>query len=142
MASRIEYAVSVTPVYTHATGEGQAGVDSIAADINKRLSGNGTVTGATFGATSLSNVNAAAGGTELVAATSGAKMVFLRHRSVDGSGAATEATVDIAVGATDIARLNPGEAMCLPQFGVANTASALNGYASSGTVSVEVAIID
>ena len=43
MASRVDFAVSATPVHTHTTGEGQANTDSIAADVGKSLGGSGSI---------------------------------------------------------------------------------------------------
>ena len=41
MASRVDFAVSATPVYSHSAGEGAA-VDVIARDVGKSLGGSGS----------------------------------------------------------------------------------------------------
>ena len=130
MASRIDFAVSATPVHTHTAGEGQASVDSIATDINKTLGGSGSVAH-TWGST----VGYAAGSATLVAAhdsyavgqtalTLGtftdAQLVFIKHSGFLANGT-TVSAVDVKItmaetvaDATTVAVLSPGEAIVLP----------------------------
>jgi energy-converting hydrogenase Eha subunit B len=141
MASRVDFAVSVTAIFTHVTGEGQANTDSISSDIGKRLGASGSVSGPAYAGTVLSNINVTTA-TTLVAASSGTKMVYIRNRALTDAGVVSTATLTVLVDLEGIAVLNPGEAMILPGFGSANSAGIVKGTSSSGTLSVEVADID
>ena len=130
MASRVDFAVSATPVHTHTTGEGQANTDSIAADVGKSLGGSGSVAhtwGSTVGYSSGSPTLVAAGTSYAVSATAvtlgvftSAQLVFIKHSGFLADGT-TASTVDVKItmaetiaDATTVAVLGPGEAIVLP----------------------------
>ena len=139
MASRVEYAVSATPVMTVAAGENVA-VDTLAADVSKTLGGSGSSTvtwGSTVGYGSGNPVyvttatNYANGQTASSLGTfTNAKFIFVKHSgylysSSSALGAVTTAKLKICMAATiaaatTVAILNAGEAIILP-YNVATT---------------------
>ena len=141
MASRVQYAVSATPIVTVAAGENQA-VDTISADVGKTLGGSGSSTvtwGSTVGYGSGSPVyvttatNYAVGQTATSLGTfTSAKFIFVKHSgylfsSSSALGAATTAKLKVCMvatiaAATTVAILNAGEAIILP-YNEANTAT-------------------
>tara|TARA_R110000744_G_C18955329_1_gene516193 strand:- start:43 stop:522 length:480 start_codon:yes stop_codon:yes gene_type:complete len=141
MASRIDFAVSATPVVSVAAGENVA-VDTISADVGKVLGGSGSSTvtwGTTIGYGSGAPVyvttatNYAVGQTATSLGTfTNAKFIFVKHTgylysSSSALGVATTAKLKICMiatiaAATTVAILNPGEAIILP-YNVANTAT-------------------
>lgn len=139
MASRIEYAVNVTPIYT-ATNAEMNDTDVIAKDINKSLGGNGsiavtwgTTNGYSAGAPSYKDGN---GGT--IAVLSG-KFLFIKHTGytlVTGAlGVVTASTLTISIGSeTGVLKLSAGEAICLPLNTYSGTITLAS---SSGTIAVE-----
>jgi hypothetical protein len=155
MASRIEYAVSATPIVSVAAGENQA-VDTISADVGKTLGGSGSATvtwGSTVGYGSGSPVyvttatNYAVGQTATSLGTfTNAKFIFVKHSgylysSSSAVGAATTAKLKVCMvatiaAATTVAILNAGEAIILP-YNVANTAT-LFGAGDGVAIATEV----
>jgi|TARA_R110002167_G_scaffold87677_2_gene236722 hypothetical protein len=141
MASRVEYAVSATPIVTVAPGENTE-VDTIAVDVGKSIGGSGSSTvtwGTTVGYGSGSPVyvttatNYAVGQTATSLGTfTDAKFIFVKHSgylfsSSSALGAATTAKLKVCMiatiaAATTVAILNAGEAIILP-YNVANTAT-------------------
>ena len=139
MASRVEYAVSATPIVTVAPGENTE-VDTIAVDVGKSIGGSGSSTvtwGTTVGYGSGSPVyvttatNYAVGQTATSLGTfTDAKFIFVKHSgylfsSSSALGAATTAKLKVCMiatiaAATTVAILNAGEAIILP-YNVANT---------------------
>ena len=130
MASRVDFSVSATPVFTHATGEGQADVDSIAADVGKSLGGSGSVAqtwDATVGYSAGSPTLVAAGSNYAVGQTAvtlgtftSANFIFIKHSGFLANGT-TASAVDVKItmaatiaDATTVAVLGPGEAIVLP----------------------------
>jgi len=139
MASRIEFAVSATPIYSVPAGEGIA-TDVIARDVGKSLGGSGSVA-ANWG-TTVGYGNATAGVADRVAsgtsyAVSGTAVtlgtlpastgfVFIKHSGFlwdasasDKLGLATLADVKITMAATiadatTVCVLGPGDAIVLP----------------------------
>jgi hypothetical protein len=139
MASRVDYAVSATPVASVSAGENVA-VDTIAADVSKTLGGSGSSTvtwGSTVGyasgnaayVTTATNYGVGQTATTLGTFTN-AKFVFVKHSgylysSSSALGAATTAKLKVCMvatiaAATTVAILNAGEAIILP-YNVANT---------------------
>ena len=115
MASRIEYAVSVSPIFTHATGEGQADRDSIAGDFNKVFGGSGKVSSPQYGAAGATGTTAFTGtGSALLTTPTSCKGLFLRHTGVDEDDAATTDTATIIFDTKIIAILEAGCAFFLP----------------------------
>lgn len=156
MASRVNYAVSATPICTVAAGENMA-VDTLAADVAKGLGAGGSVAvtwGSTVGYGSgapvyvQSGANAAIGQTPItLGIPASAKFIYIRHTgyifsstSVLGAVSAALLTICVAnpiAAATTIAILNPGEAIILPL----NTATSAVLYAAAtqaNGVAVEV----
>ena len=139
MASRVEFGVSATPVYSHAAGEGVAS-DVIAADVNKSLGGAGSVTctwGITGGYGSGAPVYASA--VDTVTCTS-AKFVFVKHTGYAYSsssvlGAAVTTQLTVKAGLVTIAVLQAGEAIVLPLYTA--TTVVLTFTASASTIAVE-----
>ena len=141
MASRIEYAVSATPIVTVAAAENTA-VDTISADVGSSLGGSGSSTvtwGTTVGYGSgaaayvTTGTNYAVGQTATSLGTfTNAKFIFVKHSgylfsSSSVLGAVTTAKLKVCMvatiaAATTIAILNSGEAIILP-YSVANTAT-------------------
>jgi hypothetical protein len=157
MASRVDFAVSATPVVTIAAGSEYPAVDTLATDVNKTLgsSGSATVTwGSTVGyaagapAYVQSGANSGDGQTALtLGIPASCKFIYIRHTgcifsstSVLGAVSAAQLRITMAATtavATTVAWLNPGEAIVLPL----NTASSVTLYASAtqtGGVAVEV----
>jgi len=140
MASRVEFAVSATPVVSVAADENVA-VDTIAADVNKSLGGSGSVT-CTWGAT----IGYAAGeATHVVASTATSlgtftdvKFVFIKHSGYqeDALTTATTSTLSVMESGNQFAVLGAGDAIVLP-YAVADT-PVLTATSSSGNVAVEV----
>lgn len=141
MANRITFAVSATPIFTHAEGEGLS-TDVLATDIGTTLSASGTITASNpnntlaYGGTVLSNINATTA-TTLVAANASTAGVWVKHRGVDDTGAVTTAVLTVLVGAQIVALLQPNEGLFLPRC-----PTAVTGTSSSGAISVQVADID
>lgn len=139
MGSRVEFAVSATPIFSHSAGEGEA-VDVIAADVGKTVGGSGNVTvtwGSTGGYASGSPTYVSTGSN--IVMTSG-KFIWIKHTGYqysDGStlGAATTETLTIAVGAVTVAILGAGQAITLPYSSATSNTFVLT--ASSGTIAVE-----
>ena len=157
MSSRVEYAVSCTPIVTIAAATESPAVDALCVDVAKSLgaSGSSTVTwGSTVGyaagvpAYVQSGANAAIGQTAItLALPASAKFIYIKHTGYIFSttavlGAATTAKLTICAAetiaaATTIAILNAGEAIVLPM----NTANSTVLYAAStvtGGIAVEV----
>ena len=154
MASRIDFAVSCTPVCAVAAGENIA-TETIAADVLKSLGSAGsttvtwgTTTGYAAGAPAYvqSGANAAIGQTALtLGIPASCKFIYIKHTGYVFSttavlGAATAALLTICTAATiaaasTIAILNPGESIILPL----NTANSTVLYAA-GTVTGGVAV--
>lgn len=141
MANRIQFAVSATPIVTATPSEGTE-VDTIAGAIGKTLSASGTVLASNpdntlaFAGDVLSNINVTTA-TSLVAANASTAGVWVKHRGVTDTGAATTAVLTVLVGAQVAALLQPNEGLFLPRC-----PTAVTGTSSSGTISVEVADID
>ena len=140
MANRIEIAMSLQAIYSHAAGEGLA-QDVLAADIGRTLGGKDTITGPAYGGTVLSNINATSA-TTLVAASAGTSCVWIKHRGLDDTGAVSADVLTVLVAGTAVGKLNAGGCMILPQLGSANAAAAVTGTSSGSAISVEVADID
>ena len=152
MASRVDFAVSATPVYSHAAGEGAA-VDAIAADVGKSLGGSGSVAhtwGTTVGYASGSPTLVAAGtnyAESQTALTLGtfttANLIFIKHSGFLSDGT-TVSTVDVKItmaetiaDATTVAVLGPGEAIVLP-YGSDTVTPTLWAAGNGEAVGVEV----
>ena len=139
MASRVDYSVSMTPVFSHPAAEGEA-IDAVARDVGKTLGGSGSVE-CTWGTTvGYGNVTAGvadrvASGTSYdttdTAVTLGAlpastRFYFVKHSGFlwdaaasDKLGDATLLDVKITMAATiadatTVCVLGPGQAICLP----------------------------
>ena len=140
MASRIEFAVSATPIFTHAAGEGVT-TDVIAADVGKTVGGKGSAT-VTWGGTG--GYEAGVPSYLSAAATiigDSRAFVFLKHTGYAYSsptvlGAATNATVNVLANSVIIGKLAGGEAMIFPLRG-ANISLTISFTVSSGTVAIE-----
>lgn len=144
MASRVEFAISATPIYSHAAGEGLAS-DVMATDVGHTVGGNGSVTvtwGSTWGYAAGVPSYESSGG---YITTASSKFVFIKHTgytyvSSAALGVVTAATLTLTIGDTSLdesvlAVLSPGEAIILP-FAVAKTVS-IGTAASTGTIAIE-----
>jgi len=156
MASRIDYAVSAIPIFSHAAGEGEA-TDALAADVGKSLGGSGSVGctwGTTIGYSSGSPVyvttgtNYAVGQTALTLGTfTNVKFVIIKHTgylysSSSALGASTTAKLKITMAATianatTVAVLNAGDAIVLPY----NTALTPTLWAAGDGVAIAVEVM-
>jgi hypothetical protein len=140
MASRIEFAISATPIYSFAAGEGTA-TDAIAADVGRSLAGGASVA-VTWGST----VGWAAGVPTYIAATSATSLgtftshkgIWIRHTGFSDAGLVTPTTANLTVlvSATAFCQLPPGGAIFLPH--VAGFTPTLTATATGGTIQVEV----
>lgn len=157
MASRVEYAVSCTPIVTVAAGGEYPTTDLLASDVAKQLGGSGSVTvtwGTTVGyaagaaAYVTTGTNYAAGQTALTLGTfTSTKFVFIKHTgylysSPSALGAATTAKLKITMAATiadatTVAILNAGEAIILPY----NTACTPTLWAAGDGVAIAVEVM-
>lgn len=140
MASRVEFAVSATPVYSHAAGEGSA-VDAIAADVGKSLGGSGSVTctwGSTIGYSSGDPVHVIASTATSLGTFTSVKFVFIKHSgyTTDALTTSTTSTLSVMEGGNQFAVLGAGDAIILP-YAVADT-PVLTATSSSGNIAVEV----
>lgn len=137
MASRIDYAVSATPVYEYSGGEGQA-VHSIASDFGKSFGGGAAVASPSYtnGTTATSNVSTSA---TLATTPASCKGIFVKNTGLDDTNAATTSTVTVSVGGVQIAVLAPSGAIFLPSPA---SSTAFTAASSSGTVKVEYATFD
>jgi len=155
VASRVQYAVSATPIVTVAAAAESPAVDALCADVAKSLGGSGSATvtwGATVGyaagvpAYVQSGANAAVGQTAItLTIPASAKFIYIKHTGYIFSttavlGEATTAklticTAAVIAAATTIAILNAGDAIILPL----NTATSTVLYAA-GTVTGGIAV--
>jgi hypothetical protein len=135
MASRIEYAVSMTPIKSVAASGDAPEVDVISTDINKSIGGSGSVTNnnnndlttAGYSGGSASYLTANSTGATVY---SGAKdFVLIKHTGLTSAGASTTDSVAITytvTGSNDtitgtLATLKSGEAMVIPRPSVTNS---------------------
>jgi hypothetical protein len=158
MASRVEYAVSCTPIVTVAAATESPTYDALCVDVAKQLGSSGSVA-VTWGTT----VGYAAGSPAYVTSGTAAytagqtavslgtftstKFVYIKHSgylysSSSVLGAATTLKLKICMAATiadatTIAVLNPGDSIILPF----NTAVTPVFYAASETASNAIAVI-
>jgi len=137
MASRIDYAISVTPIYEYSGGEGNA-VHSIASDFGKSFGGGAAVGSPSYtnGTTSTSNISASA---TLATTPASCKGIFVKNTGLDDTNTATTSTVTVSVGGVQIAVLVPNGAIFLPSPA---SSTAFTAASSSGTVKVEYATFD
>tara|TARA_R110000765_G_C18920082_1_gene605798 strand:- start:775 stop:1218 length:444 start_codon:yes stop_codon:yes gene_type:complete len=142
MASRIEFAVSATPIVSVAAGENIA-VDTIAADVGKSLGGSGSqvaVWGSTEGYAAGDPVHKIATGSaaELDTLTS-IKFLFIKHSGFEDDAKTTANTtslVSVSLGASAVfAVLASGDAIVLP-FATA-TSPDIQVKTDTGSVAVE-----
>lgn len=135
MASRIDYSVSVSPVYLYTGGEG-ADVHSIASDCGKSFSGSASVASPTYKTTGTTTLS---GSATIATTPASCKGIFIKNTGLDTYNATTTATVTVSVGGTDIAVVEAGGAFFLPS---PVSSTAFTGAPSSGTVKVEYATFD
>ena len=145
MASRIEYAVSVTPIVTIAAGTEYNAVDVIAKDVGKTLSASGrflVTWGSTvgFAAGVATPVVCVTGGTSLGLPGTNIKGVWVRHTGYTSGTLVTPTTelLTLTIGGTDVifAELYPDCAIFVPFCGGWNPT--MKGWAASGTIAAEV----
>jgi hypothetical protein len=157
MASRIEFAVSATPICTIAAGTEYPAVDTLCVDVAKTLGSSGSVTctwGTTVGyaagspAYVQSGANAAIGQTALTVGTlTSIKGIYIKntgyvYSSSSVLGAVSAATVTVCsaatiAAATTIAILASGESIFLP-FQTATTPTIYVAATQTGGMAVEV----
>jgi hypothetical protein len=138
MASKIDYAIRVTPIYEYSGGEGNS-VHSIASDFGKSFGGGGAVASPSYtnGTTATSNVSTSA--TTLATTPTSCKGIFVKNTGLDDTNTATVSTVTVSVGGVQIAVLAPSGAIFLPS---PESSTAFTAASSSGTVKVEYATFD
>ncbi len=135
MASRIQYSVSVTPVFTHSNAEGPS-ADVVATDFAKTFGGSGVVSSPTYGAGGAKATVAHTSGT-LVSTPASCKGLFVRHTGVDENDAVTAATVTVTLNSVQVAILEPGGAFFLPS---PVSSVAVGCTPSAGQVKLEYAV--
>lgn len=139
MASRISYAVSVTPVYTHAEGEGLS-TDVLATDIGKTLGGSADVSSTPSYANAALATEAKTGsGAALVTTPTSCKGLFVRNTGLDENGSSTTATVTVIAASTNLCVLDPGGAIFFPSI---QSSLAITVTISSGQVQIEHAVLN
>lgn len=145
MASRVEFAVSCTPIVSvaaEASGDNSA-VETISYEIQRSLGGSASVDCDFTTVVGFDN-----GTRALVAATTGttlgthtnANYIFVRHTGYSDSGLTTPntATLNVLVNAVVVAQLPAGGAMHFPDVAGNAANKALTATAGSGTIQVEV----
>ena len=137
MANRVTYAVSVTPIYTHAAGEGLS-TDVLATDIGKSLGGSADVTGGDYANAVLTTATKTGSGQALVTPVAGSTGLFIKNLGLDENGDATTETVTVIIAATNICVLDAGGAVFLPSPSTAPVTVTM----SSGSIQVEHALLD
>jgi len=142
MASRVDFSVSVIPVYTKASDSEGPAVDVLASDVGKYLGSSGSVAvtwGSTIGYSSGSPAYVIAGTSDTSLGTfTSVKFVYIKHTGYSDSGLTTATTANLTVknGTTVLAILGPGDSIVLPYVG--GHSPALKGLSSSGNIAVEV----
>ncbi len=143
MASRVEFAVSATPIYTHSAGEGTS-VDTIASDVNKTLGGSGsqaTTWGTTEGYASGAAVyKSATTSVDSLDTLTSIVFLFIKHSGYTTSNLDVSTSADskltVSLGDTAvIAILSPGDAIVLPY--ATATSPDIKVKSDSGTIAVE-----
>lgn len=157
MASRIDYAVTCTPVVTVAAGAESPAYDGLASDVAKSLGSGGSVAvtwGTTIGyasglpayVTSGTNAYTAGQTASSLGTFTSIKFLYIKHtgylyNSSSVLGVATLLKLKICMAATiadatTVAVLNPGDSIILPF----NTALTPTFYAASETASNAIAV--
>jgi len=141
MASRVEFSVSATPIYT-ATNAEMNSTDVIAKDVGRTVAGSGSTTvtwGSTIGFTAGVPTYVDADSVSTIEVTS-AKFVYFKNTgfTLNGTalGAATSSSVEIVIGAAVITHLGPGQAIIIP-FSDAAISQTYTIASSSGSIAVE-----
>ena len=122
MASRVEYAVSATPVASVVAGENVA-VDTIAADVGKSLGGSASITtthdtdGYTSGAPDYDEAEDSTG-TDSTLGSSGYDFVFIKNTGYKYDGGAlgevSAGNLVVTLGSQEVCTLPAGGAIVLP----------------------------
>jgi len=144
MASRVEFAVSATPVASVAAGENVA-VDTISADVKKSLGGTASIataltnTGFAAGAASYGNA-AVSGGADLTLGSGGYDFVFIKNTGFKFSsssvlGDVTSAGLVVTIGSQALCTIPAGGAIILPT--VPAVAIKVKSDSGSDTIAVE-----
>lgn len=134
MANRLQYSVSVTPIFTHTNAEGPDS-DVVASDFGKSFGGSGKVSSLLYGANGVTaTVNHTSG--TLVTTPASCLGLFIRHTGLDENGDVITTTLAILIGATQICTLEAGGAVFLP---TAKSSQAFTATPSSGQIKVEYA---
>ena len=144
MASRVEFAVSATPIASVGASENVA-VDTIAADVKKSLGGSASVvtthdsTGFGSGAAAYGNA-AVSSGSALTLGSGGYDFVFIKntgkkYSSATALGDATTATLKVTFGSQEICSIPAGGAIVLPT--VPAVAVKVQSTSGSDTIAVE-----
>ena len=142
MATRVEFAVSCTPIVSvaaEASGDNMA-VETLSYEIQKSLGGGGSVTANFTTVTGYNNgtptyVNASASPVSLGTFTN-IKFLFIRHTGFNSLGVATSEYVSILVSGAIVANLGPGQAIVLPYYSV--TSPVVTAQSQSDDIPVEV----
>ena len=145
MASRIEFAVSATPIFSHAAGEGVA-TDVVAADVGKTLGGSGSnaaAWAATEGYLAGDPVHkiCASGSWIPLDTLTDMSFIFIKHSGFEDDArtiANTTSTIKLSmtgITAGIFAILKAGQAVVLPFAAV--TSPDIQIKVSAGTVAVE-----
>ncbi len=141
MASRVQFAVSCTPIYTIAAGNDNAATDVISKDVGKKLGSSGSVT-----TPGMAAVGWSAGTPTYVIASTGTsfgtttsiKFAYVRHTGFTSAAltTATTSTLTVIFGGVTVGVIGAGESMLFP-FQVA-TSPVITLTSSSGNIAVEV----
>lgn len=143
MASRVDFSVSATPVFTHTAGEGQADVDSIAADVGKSIGGSGSVTttwGTTEGYLAGDPVHKIVTTAVSLDTLTNIKFLFIKHSGFEDdakttANTASELHVMLASDTVKFACLAAGDSIILP-YATAESPD-IRVKTSTGTIAVE-----
>ena len=146
MASRVDFAVSATPIYSY-TGQAEApDVDTIAADVGKSLSGSASVTtthdtdGYTSGTPDYDEAEVSTGADNTLG-SSGYDFVFIKNTGYQYDGGAlgevSAGNLVVTLGSQQVCTLPAGGAIILPTV----PAVAIKVKSDSGTDNIAVEFI-
>ena len=135
MANRLQYAVSVTPIFTHTNADGPDS-DVVASDFGKSFGGSGNVSDPLYGSAGTTVTTNHESG-ELVETPASCLGLFIRHTGLDQNSAAVTTTLAILIGTTQICTLEAGCAVFLPK---AKSQQAFTATPSTGQIKTEYAV--
>jgi hypothetical protein len=142
MASRVEFAVSATPIYTASNAE-MSDTDVVAKDVGRTVGGSGSVTvtwGSTIGYTAGVPTYKEGGSVTAWSTSTPVKFAYFKHTGytlVGGAlGIPTTETWQITINSVVVAELAPGQAIIFP-VAVAAVLAFTTSSSSAGSIAIE-----